>query len=84
MQGAATTSLREMPIKAARLSILAFQVGTYLWMALVYFFFFPAAHLHPNKPAYWLTMQVGMVLGFLTSYPMNRLLIRMRWKEGMG
>jgi hypothetical protein len=29
-------------------------------------------------------MQIAMVLGFLTSYPMNRLLIKIGWKEVMG
>lgn len=25
--------------------------------------------LHPNSPVYWLMMQIGMCIGFLTSYP---------------
>ena len=29
-------------------------------------------------------MQIGMVLGYFTSYPMNRLLIKKGWKEAMG
>ncbi len=71
-------------IKADTLSILAFQVGMYLWMAVVYFLLFPAPHLHPDSAAYWFMMQVGMALGFLTSLPMNRLLLRLGWKESMG
>jgi hypothetical protein len=70
-------------VKADTLSIIAFQAGMYLWMAITRFWLFPNPHLHPNSAAYWLMMQIGMVLGFLTSYPMNRLLIRMGWKEAM-
>jgi hypothetical protein len=71
-------------IKADTLSILAFQVGMYGWMAIVYFLLFPAPHLHPNEPIYWLMMQVAMVLGFVTSCPMNRWIIGKGWKERMG
>lgn len=71
-------------IKADTLSILAFQVGMYGWMALVYFVLFPAPHLHPDEPIYWLMMQLAMVLGFVTSCPMNRWIIGKGWKERMG
>ncbi len=71
-------------IKADTLSITAFQLGMYGWMALVYFVFFPLKHLRANQPQYWLMMQIAMFLGFLTSYPMNRLLIKIGWKEVMG
>jgi len=71
-------------IKADTLSITAFQIGMYGWMALVYFVFFPRPHLHPNRPEYWFLMQIAMICGFLTSYPMNYVLIRMGWKEKMG
>lgn len=70
-------------IKADTLSILAFQVGMYGWMAITYFVFFPKPHLTPFEPGYWLMMQVGMICGFATSYPMNRFLIRRGWKEAM-
>jgi hypothetical protein len=71
-------------IKADTLSILAFQVGMYLWMALVYFKLFPAPHhLSAFDPRYWLMMQMGMVCGFATSFPMNRFLIGVGLKEAM-
>lgn len=70
-------------IKADTLSILCFQVGMYAWMALTHFVLFPAPHLTPFQPAYWLMMQIAMVLGFLTSYPINRWLIRKGLKEAM-
>ncbi len=72
-------------IKADTLSITAFQIGMYAWMALTWFVLFPAPrHLHPNTAAYWLLMQVAMVCGFLTAAPMNWLLVKIGWKEKMG
>jgi FtsH-binding integral membrane protein len=53
-------------------------------MALTYFVLFPNPHLMPNQPLYWFMMQIGMVFGFFTSYPMNRLLIKWGTKEAMG
>ena len=70
-------------IKADTLSILAFQVGMYAWMALVYFVFVPGPHFTPFDPRYWLMMQVGMICGFATSYPMNWWLLRTGLKEAM-
>ena len=71
-------------IKADTLSILAFQIGMYLFMALVYFKLFPAPHhLTAFDPRYWLMMQIAMICGFATSFPMNRLLIGLGLKEKM-
>ena len=71
-------------IKADTLSILAFQIGMYLFMALVYFKLFPAPHhLTPFDPRYWLMMQIAMICGFATGLPMNRLLIGLGLKEAM-
>ena len=70
-------------IKADTLSIVAFQVGMYGWMALVYFVLFPEPHLKPFDPRYWLMMLIGMICGFATSYPMNWWLIRAGLKEAM-
>ncbi len=70
-------------IKADTLSILAFQVGMYAWMALVFFKLFHHPHLTPFDPGYWLMMQIGMICGFATSFPMNWILIRTGLKEAM-
>ena len=32
---------------------------------------FPVEHLHPDHAAFWFLMQIGMILGFATSYPVN-------------
>lgn len=71
-------------IKADTLSILTFEIGLFAWMALTYFVFFPQPHLKPTEAGYWFTMQIGMVLGFFTSYPLNWWLIKRGWKEAMG
>lgn len=44
---------------------------------------FTAPHLTPDHAAYWLLMQLGMVLGFATAYPVNVWLIRRGIKEAM-
>lgn len=70
--------------KADVLSLTAFEVGLFGWMALMAFVFFPAPHhLHPDSPVYWFLMQVGMVLGFATAWPANVWLIRRGIKEAM-
>jgi hypothetical protein len=70
-------------IKADTLSIAAFQIGMYAWMALVFFRLFPHPHLTPFEPQYWLMMQIAMICGYATSFPMNRWLIRAGVKEAM-
>ncbi len=69
--------------KADVLSLTAFEVGLFAWMALMAFVFFPDPHLRPDRAAYWFLMQIGMALGFLTAYPMNWWLIRRGIKEAM-
>ncbi|GAC1418467.1 MAG: DUF4396 domain-containing protein [Acidobacteriaceae bacterium] len=71
-------------VKADTLSILTFEMGLFGWMALTYFVLFPGPHLKPDNPVYWLMMQIGMVIGYFTSYPMNRLLVKWGTKEAMG
>ncbi len=71
-------------VKADTLSILTFEIGLFVWMGLTYFVFFSHPHLKPTEAGYWFMMQIGMVLGYFTSYPMNRLLIKKGWKEAMG
>ncbi|MBW4040419.1 MAG: DUF4396 domain-containing protein, partial [Acidobacteria bacterium] len=71
-------------VKADTLSIVSFEVGLFAWMALTFFVFFPHPHLKPTQAGYWFMMQIGMVLGFFTSYPVNRWLVKKGWKEAMG
>lgn len=69
-------------LKADTLSLTAFEVGMFGWMIPVQLVLFPA-HLHPDEPAYWLMMQVAMLLGFATAYPVNWWLLRVGIKERM-
>jgi hypothetical protein len=70
-------------LKADTLSLLAFEIGLFGWMAIMQLVLFTDPHLKPDHAAYWLLMQVGMVLGFLTAYPVNVWLIRRGVKEAM-
>jgi hypothetical protein len=70
-------------LKSDTLSVITFELGLFGWMALMFFVFFPKPHLKPDHAAYWFLMQVGMILGFLTSFPANRWLITRGIKEGM-
>jgi hypothetical protein len=68
-------------IKADTISLTFFEIGLFGWMAISHFLLFP--RLLPNNPAYWFMMQIGMMLGFLTSYPVNWALVRAGIKEAM-
>lgn len=70
-------------IKAETLSIIAFELGMFAWMALVYFVFFTDPHLSPAHPAYWLTMQIAAAIGLAASYPVNIWLVRHGVKHAM-
>lgn len=70
--------------KADVLSLTAFEIGLFGWMALMSFGFFPAPHhMHPDSPVYWFLMQIGMAIGFATAWPANVWLIRHGVKEAM-
>ncbi|RDH76380.1 DUF4396 domain-containing protein [Mycolicibacterium moriokaense] len=69
--------------KADVLSLTAFEVGLFGWMALMAFVFFPSEPLRPNSAVYWFLMQVGMIIGFATAWPANVWLIRRGIKEEM-
>lgn len=69
--------------KADVLSLTAFEIGLFGWMALMAFVFYPHPHLQPSSPVYWFLMQIGMIIGFFTAWPMNVWLIRKGIKEAM-
>jgi hypothetical protein len=68
--------------KADVLSLTAWQVGMYGWMAIATFAIFHG-EIPKSSPVFWFMMQIGMVLGFLTSYPVNWFLLRRGVKEEM-
>ena len=69
-------------VKADTLSLVAFEVGMFAWMAIAYYILVPW-HPRPNSAVFWFMMQIGMICGFLTTYPANWLLIRWGIKKGM-
>ena len=69
-------------LKADTLSLTAWQIGMYGWMAVAVFGIFKH-ELRANDPVFWLMMQLAMVAGFGTSYPVNWWLIKSGVKEQM-
>jgi hypothetical protein len=67
--------------KADIISLSAFEIGLFGWMALMHFVLIPG--LHPGSPVYWFLMQIGMIAGFFTAWPANVWLIRHGIKEPM-
>ena len=69
-------------LKADTLSLTAWQVGMYGWMAIMRFAIF-GKDIPKTYPAFWFLMQIGMAAGCLTSYPVNWWLLRRGIKEKM-
>jgi len=73
-------------VKADTLSLTAWQIGMYGFMALAHFWTFPrllGIRLDVATPEFWFMMQIAMLAGFATSYPANWWLIRSGIKERM-
>lgn len=70
-------------IRADTLAIIAFEIGLFAWMTFAHYVLFPRPHLQPTQAAFWFMMQIGMVVGFVTSYPANIFLLKSGWKERM-
>lgn len=69
-------------LKADTLSLVAFVVGMFAWMAVVHYIVLPD-HPRPDSVVFWFMMQIGMICGFITTCPANWLLIRLGIKSGM-
>jgi hypothetical protein len=73
-------------LKADTLSLTAWQVGMYGFMAVAQFYLFRGllgVGLEPDSAEFWFMMQIAMIAGFFTSYPVNWWLIRAGIKEAM-
>jgi hypothetical protein len=58
--------------KADFIALTFFEAGLFAWMAVMTFVLFPAPHhLMPNSASFWLLMQIGMIVGYATSWPAN-------------
>ncbi len=69
-------------VKADTLSIAAFEIGLFGWMAISYFLLWEPPLEVPTAGHWWM-MQVGMIIGFGTAWPVNDWLIRKGIKERM-
>ncbi|RYY17890.1 MAG: DUF4396 domain-containing protein [Alphaproteobacteria bacterium] len=67
-------------VKIDTLSLLAYEVGMFVVMGGREWLY---PELRPTSWTYWLLMQVAMIVGFLTTYPVNWWLIRSGIKEKM-
>jgi hypothetical protein len=73
-------------LKADALSLTAWQLGMYGFMGFAHFWLFPhviGAQLEMASVEFWFMMQIAMLAGFVTSWPMNWWLIRAGIKERM-
>jgi Domain of unknown function (DUF4396) len=69
-------------IRSDTLSVLSFEFGLFGWMALSHYVIWESP-LPIDGSTHWFMMQVGMSLGFLTSWPVNRWLLLRGVKEPM-
>jgi hypothetical protein len=73
-------------LKADALSLIAWQTGMYAMMAAGQFAFFTPMTgkvMDASSPEFWFLMQLAMIAGFFTSYPVNWLLLKIGLKERM-
>jgi hypothetical protein len=73
-------------LKADALSLTAWQIGMYGFMALAQFYLFShllGLRLEVASVEFWFMMQIAMIAGFITSYPVNWWLIKAGIKEKM-
>ena len=73
-------------LKADTLSLASWQVGMYGLMALLQLVLLPrffGQRAPVNTPEFWFAMQLAMVAGFCSAYPVNWWLIRAGIKERM-
>jgi hypothetical protein len=82
MRQLSVTDGLKQAVKADTLSITAWQVGMYGWMAIVTFVLF-GHELPKTEPVFWFMMQLAMFAGFATSYPINWWLVKSGVKERM-
>ena len=70
-------------IRSDTLSVLGFEVGLFGWMAVAHYVIWKP-ELPIDSSSQWFMMQIGMIMGFVTSWPVNRWLLRHGIKEPMA
>ena len=69
-------------IKADTLSLVAFEIGMFGFIALSFKVLLPEEP-HVASATFWFMMQIAMIIGFATAYPANWWLIKRGIKHGM-
>lgn len=64
------------------LSLTAWQIGMYAWMAVTMFLIFPEG-VSKTSVEFWFMMQIAMFFGFAASYPVNWYLVKKGVKPAM-
>lgn len=82
MRGLSLTEGLRAAVKADALSLTAWQIGMYGWMAIA-IFGISDHELDKTGPVFWFMMQLAMLAGFATSYPVTWWLLRRGVKEAM-
>jgi hypothetical protein len=71
-------------MKADTFSLAAFEIGLFGWMAIVALVIFGTTwHANPTEPVFWFRVQIGVTVGFFTSYPANIWLVKKGIKHSM-
>lgn len=70
-------------IKVDTASIVAFQAGLFGWMAIYMLVIWPDHGIKIDSPDFWFQMQIGMILGYFTAWPVNKWLVSRGIKEKM-
>ncbi len=73
-------------VKADALSLASWQIGMYGFMAFAQLYWFARVfglRAEVNSVEFWFAMQLAMIAGFVTAYPVNWWLIRSGIKEKM-
>ena len=73
-------------IKADTLSLMSWQIGMYGFMAFAQLYLFQhllGRRAEVDTPEFWFIMQIAMLAGFATAYPVNWWLISSGAKERM-
>jgi hypothetical protein len=68
-------------LKADTLSLTSWQIGMYGFMGFIHFAISP---VKATQIEFWFAMQFAMMMGFVTSYPVNIWLLRAGLKEKMS
>jgi hypothetical protein len=69
-------------VKADTFSLIAWQIGMYGWMAIATFLIFKH-EIPKTSPVFWFMMQIAMLCGFVTAFPVNWWLVKSGMKEKM-